>query len=88
MWGLHVLGDVEDDHPGIELPGTGIRVRRWPPRYLTPRVRLYLSLWQQRRSGLPLRSDAVMAWPARLVAVLAAVDAWPPLWSRTDGHAD
>jgi len=87
MWGLHVDGEVEPDHPGVELPKTGIRVRMFPPRYLTARVRLYHSLWWQQKQGRSLRSDGVMLWPARLVATLAAIEAWPPLWSRTDDPA-
>lgn len=66
----------------MPLGKSGLTVRQWPPRYLTPRVRLYLALWQQQQKGRVVRPDAVMLWPARLVNVLSAIDAWPPLGSR------
>lgn len=75
---LGLYAEIPDHLPPLTLPGTSIKLRRWPLVYVTPRVRFYTSIWQHMRAGRPPLTTGTLAWPARLVATLAALDAWPP----------
>lgn len=65
--------DIPDDLSPLKVR-EGVTVRRWPTIYVTSRVQTFLDLWRMKRDGVPIRSDAGMAWPAPLVAALRALD--------------
>jgi hypothetical protein len=66
-------GEIPADQPGIKVR-EGLLVRRYPTKYLTPRVQTLVRLWRARRRGAAPRAGSVIGWPAPLVYAMDALD--------------
>lgn len=59
--------------PLVTLPN-GVALHRWPPKYLTPAVRTFVTLHRTAR-GRALADGGVLAWPNWLADATAYLDA-------------
>jgi len=53
---------------------SGVELREFPTRFLTPSIPRLVRLWRLHDNGHRLRDDGVLHWPGRLVQAFDLLD--------------
>jgi len=78
-WGL--VGEPPEDAEGYEIR-PGLKVPKWPTRYLTAEIVEVANLHRLAMDGMPPRRDGTGEWPASLVEAFALLSAEKGLVGR------